>query len=142
MPARRRLTLACASFFVGYHGRCPNMPGPSWSWSSSSSSSSLAGNAALFANSRGILVVSAFAGPDFYSESLSSSSPAAAFAAGFFFFFLFLLPFDPVLLAIGCSRIFKISSSSIFLSLLIASRSIAGGADSLVRPFLVSAAVS
>lgn len=75
-----------------------------------------------------------------YSSSLSSSaSPAAAFLAGFFFFlFLFLLLV--VFLDRGCSRILRISSSSIFLSDLTLLRSRAGGAPSLVMPFLVMAA--
>lgn len=72
------------------------------------------------------------------SSSSSSSSAAAAFFAGFFFFFLFLL-FDPVDFDSGCSRIFKISSSSIFLSDLTASKSRAGGAANRVMPFLVIA---
>jgi hypothetical protein len=74
-----------------------------------------------------------------YSSSLlSSSSPAAAaFLAGFFFFlFLFL---GLLSLASGCSRILRISSSVIFLSLLILLRSGAGGAAIFWRPFLVMA---
>lgn len=74
-----------------------------------------------------------------YSSSLDSSSSSwAVFLAGFFFF-LFFLPFAPVDLAIGRSRIFRISSSSIFLSDLILERSRVGGAASLVMPFFVIA---
>ena len=73
------------------------------------------------------------------SSSLDSpSSSSAAFCVVFFFFFLFLL-FDPVDLATGCSRIFKISSSVICLPLLTCSRSSDGGAARRVRPFLVIA---
>jgi hypothetical protein len=42
-------------------------------------------------------------------------------------------------LDVGCSRIFKISSSSIFLSDLTKSKFKAGGAARRVRPFLVMA---
>lgn len=74
-----------------------------------------------------------------YSASLfSSSSPPAVFLAGFFFF-LFLFPLDPVDLVKGCSRIFKISSSTIFFSVLNLVKSGVGGAASLVKPFLVMA---
>ena len=73
------------------------------------------------------------------SSSSSSAVAAAAFLAGFFFFFLFLL-FAPVDRAAGCSKIFKISSSWIFLSDFTFSRSKGGGAASLVMPFLVIAA--
>lgn len=72
------------------------------------------------------------------SSSSSSSAAAAAFFAGFFFFFLFLF-FAPVDFEIGCSRIFKISSSSIFLSDLTASKSNGGGAANRVMPFFVTA---
>lgn len=81
--------------------------------------------------------------PPAYSSSLSSSelssaaAAAAAFLAGFFFFLLFF--FLPVFLAMGCSRILRISSSSIFLSVLYLLRSSAGAAPSLVMPFLVMA---
>jgi hypothetical protein len=61
------------------------------------------------------------------------SSPPVAF---FFLFLFFLLPVER---AIGCSRIFRISSSSIFLSDLNCSR-LTLGAASLVIPFLVMAA--
>ena len=71
-------------------------------------------------------------------SSSSSSSSAAGFFAGFFFFFLFLL-FVPVALDIGLSRICKISSSSIFLSDLIESKSNGGGAARRVMPFFVIA---
>ena len=71
-------------------------------------------------------------------ESSSSSSAASAFLAGFFFFFLFLLLL-PVERARGCSRILRISSSVIFLSVLNCDRSGAGAAANLVRPFLVIA---
>lgn len=71
-----------------------------------------------------------------YSSSLlSSSSAAAAFLAGFFF----LLAFFFTSFASGCSRILRISSSVIFLSLLILDRSSAGGAAIFCRPFLVIA---
>lgn len=78
-----------------------------------------------------------------YSSSLSSSSSssslaaAAAFLAGFFFFLFLLLP---VFLDSGCSRILRISSSVIFLSVWYLLRSRAGGPPSLVIPFLVMAA--
>lgn len=76
--------------------------------------------------------------PHFYSLSESSESPpAAAFLAGFFF--LPLLFFLPVFLARGCSRIFRTSSSVIFLSDWTLDRSRAGGPPSLVMPFLVMA---
>lgn len=71
-------------------------------------------------------------------SSLSSSLSSSSFLATFFFFFLFF--FAPVDLDRGCSRIFRISSSSIFLSDLTFARSRAGGAASLVKPFLVIAA--
>lgn len=71
------------------------------------------------------------------SSESSSSPPSAAFLAGFFF--LALLFFLPVFLARGCSRIFRSSSSVIFLSDLTFSRSRAGGPPSLVIPFLVIA---
>lgn len=79
-----------------------------------------------------------------YSSSLDSSSSSFSCCCscvaffGFFFFFLFL-PLEPVDLANGCSRIFKISSSSIFLSDLNLERSRVGGAASLVIPFFVMA---
>jgi hypothetical protein len=58
------------------------------------------------------------------SSSSAAASPAAAFLAGFFFFFLFFLV---EAFPMGCSRILRISSSSIFLSDLTFSRSRAGG---------------
>ena len=72
------------------------------------------------------------------SSSSSSSDFATAFLAGFFFFFLF---FDFALLgwARGNSRIFRISSSVIFLSLLYFSRLSLGGAAKRCRPFFVMA---
>lgn len=54
-------------------------------------------------------------------------------------FFLGLFFLVPVERARGCSRILRISSSSIFLSDLIFSRSTGLAAASLVRPFLVMA---
>ena len=75
---------------------------------------------------------------DHSSSLVSSSSSSAGFFAGFFFFFLFLL-FAPVDLAVGCSRIFKISSSVIFLSVLYFDSSGAGGAAKRTSPFLVMA---
>ena len=72
------------------------------------------------------------------SSSSSSSSFSTAFLAGFFFFFLFLL-FELVALAIGCSRILRISSSTIFLSDFHFARSGVGAADNRVRPFFVIA---
>lgn len=77
----------------------------------------------------------------FYSSSLSSSSSstsASAFLAVFFFFFLFLL-LELAAFAMGCSKIFKTSSSVIFLSVLNDSRFGVGGALKRVRPFLVMA---
>ena len=72
------------------------------------------------------------------SDSSSESwAAAAAFLAGFFFFLLLL--FFPVFLDSGCSKIFRISSSVIFLSELTLPRSKAGAAASLVMPFLVMA---
>src|ERR1700759_3967515 len=68
-----------------------------------------------------------------HSSSLLSSSPD--FFAAFFFFFLFL----PEFLESGCSRIFKISSSVIFLSDLYCAGSTVGGAAKRVNPFLVIA---
>lgn len=74
-----------------------------------------------------------------HSSSLdSSSSSSVAFFAGFFFFFLFF-PLAPVDLAVGCSRIFRICSSVIFLSVLYFETSNAGGAARRTRPFLVIA---
>ena len=73
------------------------------------------------------------------SSSLeSSSSSSVAFFADFFFFFLFF-PFAPVDLAIGCSRIFRISSSVIFFSVLYCSKFGAGGALKRTIPFFVMA---
>lgn len=72
------------------------------------------------------------------SSSSSSSFSLAAFFAGFFLFFLLLLLL-PVDFANGCSRIFRTSSSVIFLSVLYLARSGAGGALSRVRPFFVIA---
>lgn len=69
-----------------------------------------------------------------YSASASSAVPSA-------FFFLFLGFFFPVFLAKGCSRIFRISSSVIFLSVWYLLRSSSGGPPSLVMPFLVMAGV-
>lgn len=75
-----------------------------------------------------------------HSSSLeSSSSSSAAFLASFFFFFLFL-PFAPVDFAVGCSRIFKISSSVIFLFVLYLDSSGGGGALKRTSPFFVMAA--
>jgi hypothetical protein len=76
----------------------------------------------------------------FHSSSLlsSSSSSSSAFFAAFFFFFLFLL-FELEALDMGCSRICRISSSVIFLSVLYLDRSGDGGAASRVMPFLVIA---
>lgn len=74
-----------------------------------------------------------------HSSSLeSSSSSSVTFLAGFFFFFLFF-PFAPVDLATGCSRIFKISSSVIFFSVLYCSKFGAGGALKRTIPFFVMA---
>ena len=73
-----------------------------------------------------------------YSSSLLSSSSASDFLADFFFFLLLLLGF--VSLARGCSKIFRTSSSVIFLSVLYSVKSRAGGAASRWRPFLVIAA--
>jgi hypothetical protein len=77
------------------------------------------------------------------SSSLSSSSSSSACLVGvaflvFFFFFLF---FDLALLgfARGNSRILRISSSVIFLSVFNLSRSGFGGAANRWRPFLVMA---
>ena len=78
--------------------------------------------------------------PSPYSSSLessSSSSPAAGFFAGFFFFLDLL--FAPEDLEIGCSKILRISSSTIFLSVFNLVLSISGGALSRVIPFLVTA---
>ena len=73
------------------------------------------------------------------SSSLdSSSSSSATFFADFFFFFLFL-PFAPVDLAVGCSRMFKISSSMIFFSVLYLDSSGAEGPVKRTSPFLVMA---
>lgn len=74
------------------------------------------------------------------SELSSSVAPpaAAAFLAGFFFFLFLLL--EPVFLASGCSRILRISSSVIFLSVLHFATSRVRGALRRVRPFLVMAA--
>jgi hypothetical protein len=89
---------------------------------------------------RGILVIHLEIITWLHSSSLSSSSSsvaAAAFLAGFFFFlflFLGLASFDR-----GCSRILRISSSVIFLSVLNLDRSGAGGAASFCIPFLVMA---
>lgn len=58
------------------------------------------------------------------------------------FFFLFLLALEPVDLAKGRSRILRISSSSIFLSVLNLDKSGSAGPASLVMPFLVMAATS
>ena len=66
----------------------------------------------------------------------SSSAFSPSFLAAFFFLFLFLLP---VFLERGWARMARISSSSIFLSVLNLERSSAGAAPSLVRPFLVMA---
>lgn len=76
-----------------------------------------------------------------YSPSLDSSPPwpASAFLAGFLLFFLFFLFLEPVDLASGRSRILRISSSSIFLSVLNLDRSGWFGAASRVMPFLVIA---
>ena len=71
------------------------------------------------------------------SSSSSSSAAAAAFLAGFFFFFLFL--FLDVVLPIGCSRILRISSSVIFLSVLYLETSSGGGLARRCAPFLVMA---
>ena len=74
-----------------------------------------------------------------HSSSLeSSSSSSVAFLVGFFFFFLFL-PFAPVDRATGCSRIFRISSSVIFFSVLYCSKLGAGGALKRTIPFFVMA---
>lgn len=74
-----------------------------------------------------------------HSSSLeSSSSSSVAFFANFFFFFLFF-PFAPVDLAIGCSRIFRISSSVIFFSVSYCSKFGAGGALKRTIPFFVMA---
>lgn len=73
--------------------------------------------------------------PTLYSASASSAVPSA------FVFFLFLGFFFPVFLARGCSRIFRISSSVIFLSVWYLLRSSSGGPPSLVMPFLVMASV-
>ena len=78
---------------------------------------------------------------DLQSSSLDSSSPSsAAFFAGFFFFFLFLL-LVPDDLANGCSKIFSIASSVIFLSVLYFNSSGDGGALKRIRPFFVMAAL-
>lgn len=68
---------------------------------------------------------------------LPSPSP---FCAVFFLFFLVFL--DPVDLDSGVSRIFKISSSSIFLSVLNLDKSGGLAAAILVMPFLVIATES
>lgn len=68
-----------------------------------------------------------------YDQSIYSSPAVVVF---FFLLLLFLLPVER---ARGCSRILRISSSSIFLSDLYSSRSMGAGAASLVRPFLVMA---
>jgi len=79
-----------------------------------------------------------------YSSSSSSSSDSwasavvSAFLAGFFFFFLFL-GLELAGFASGCSRIFKTSSSVIFLSVLNDSSFGAGGPLILETPFLVMA---
>ena len=76
-----------------------------------------------------------------HSSSLeSSSSSSATFLAGFFFFFLFL-PFAPVDLATGCSRIRRTSSSVIFFSDLYCSKSGGGGALRRTIPFFVMAKI-
>lgn len=77
-----------------------------------------------------------------YSSSLdsssSSSSSVVALTGFFFFFFLFLL-LDPVDRATGWPRIWRTSSSSIFLSVSILLGSNVGGALSRVMPFFVIA---
>src|SRR4051812_2543299 len=75
-----------------------------------------------------------------YSSSAAASSSASAspsFLAGFFFLLLFFLL--PVFRDRGCSRILRISSSSIFLSDSYLLMSRGGGPPSLVMPFLVMA---
>ncbi|KAL6891423.1 hypothetical protein HDV57DRAFT_297311 [Trichoderma longibrachiatum] len=71
-----------------------------------------------------------------YSSALAASSVAPSALAAFF---LGLLFFFPVFLARGCSRILRISSSVIFLSVWNLLRSSSGAAPSLVMPFLVMA---
>lgn len=70
----------------------------------------------------------------------SSSSSAAAFLAGFFFFFLFF-PLAPVDFDNGLSRMDRISSSVIFLSVSNLETSSEGGAANRMRPFFVMAAM-
>ena len=72
----------------------------------------------------------------------SSSSSATVFLAGFFFFFLFLEPLAPVDLDRGFSRIERISSSVIFLSVSKLETFKEGGAANLISPFLVIASHS
>jgi len=75
-----------------------------------------------------------------YSSPLLSSSPSSGLAAAFLaFFFFFLFLFLPAFFESGCSRILRISSSSIFLSVLNLLRSQAGGPPIRVMPFLVMA---
>jgi hypothetical protein len=75
-----------------------------------------------------------------YSSSLSSSSsPAAALVAVFFFFFLGLFALGAEALLIGCSRILRISSSVIFLSVFSVDKAGSGGPTRRVIPFLVIA---
>ena len=69
----------------------------------------------------------------------SSWAPSAFLAAAFFF--LFLLVLLPVERAKGRSRILRISSSSIFLSVWYLERSGALGAARRVIPFLVMAGI-
>lgn len=72
--------------------------------------------------------------PPYSTRRCVYSSPSA-----FFFLFLFFLP---VLRDRGCSRILRISSSTIFLSDFTLARSKAGGAPTLERPFLVMATIN
>jgi hypothetical protein len=78
------------------------------------------------------------------SLSSSSSSSTCLVGAAFLVFFFFFLFFDLALLgfARGSSRILRISSSVIFLSVFSLSRSGFGGAANRWRPFLVMAARS
>jgi hypothetical protein len=73
----------------------------------------------------------------FYVLTRIYASVVSALVAVFFFLFLF---FDS--LAMGCSRILRISSSVIFLSVLNLVRSGVGGALRRVIPFLVTAVLT
>lgn len=77
------------------------------------------------------------------ARAVSKETAKSIFYSSFLaFFFLFLLVLEPVDLAKGRSRILRISSSSIFLSVWNLDKSGWAGPASLVMPFLVMAAIS